>query len=194
VTALSAEVTRAREVTATAEAAHVVAVLAAEASAQEAVVERDNAALHVKDAEEWAALVEREALEGVSRVEVENTVALAFARDDAEGFVQKISLLEGELVVERVREASERERREQFEELTLLQTQGSELCHVIIDPPQTRHHLSEGMRLAALRHTEMAGELAVLWAAVSSATESVLGRSPNNTFRLEVVGELVVEF
>jgi hypothetical protein len=102
VTALSAEVTRAREVTATAEAAHVVAVLAAEASAQEAVVERDNAALHVKDAEEWAALVEREALEGVSRVEVENTVALAFARDDAEGFVQKISLLEGELVVERV--------------------------------------------------------------------------------------------
>jgi hypothetical protein len=194
VTALSAEVTRAREVTATAEAAHVVAVLAAEASAQEAVVERDNAALHVKDAEEWAALVEREALEGVSRVEVENTVALAFARDDAEGFVQKISLLEGELVVERVREASERERREQFEELTLLQTQGSELCHVIIGPPQTRHHLSEGMRLAALRHTEMAGELAVLWAAVSSTTESVLGRSPNNTFRLEVVGELAVEF
>jgi hypothetical protein len=50
------------------------------------------------------------------------------------------------------------------------------------------------MRLAALRHTEMAGELAVLWAAVSSATESVLGRSPNNTFRLEVVGELAVEF
>jgi hypothetical protein len=194
VTALSAEVTRAREVAATAEAAHVVAVLAAEASAQEAVAERDNAALHVKDAEEWAALVEREALEGVSRVEVENTVALAFACDDAEGFVQKISLLEGELVVERVREASERERREQFEELTLLQTQGSELCHVIIDPPQTRHHLSEGMRLAALRHTEMAGELAVLWAAVSSATESVLGRSPNNTFRLEVVGELAVEF
>jgi hypothetical protein len=194
VTALSAEVTRAREVAATVEAAHVVAVLVAEASAQEAVAERNNAALHVKDAEEWAALVEREALEGVSRVEVENTVALAFARDDAEGFVQKISLLEGELVVERVREASERERREQFEELTLLQTQGSELCHVIIDPPQTRHHLSEGMRLAALRHTEMAGELAVLWAAVSSATESVLGRSPNNTFRLEVVGELAIEF
>jgi hypothetical protein len=50
------------------------------------------------------------------------------------------------------------------------------------------------MRLAALRHTEVAGELAAFWAAVSSAAVSVLGRSPGNTSRVEVVGELVTEF
>jgi hypothetical protein len=50
------------------------------------------------------------------------------------------------------------------------------------------------MWLAALRHTEMVEELAALRAAVSSATQSVLGRSPNNTFHMEVVGELVTEF
>jgi hypothetical protein len=37
----------------------------------------DSAALHVRVAEDWAALAEREALERVSRVEAENTVALA---------------------------------------------------------------------------------------------------------------------
>jgi hypothetical protein len=57
-----------------------------------------------------------------------------------------------------------------------------------------RHHLSEGMRLVALRHTEMVGELAAVRAAVSSTTESVLGHSPNDTFHMEVVGELVAEF
>jgi hypothetical protein len=53
-------------------------------------------------------------------------------------------------------EVFERERREQFEELTLLQTRGSDLCHAFIGPPRARHHLSEGMRHAALRRTEMA--------------------------------------
>jgi hypothetical protein len=50
------------------------------------------------------------------------------------------------------------------------------------------------MRLVALRHTEMAGELAMLWAVVSPATELVLGCSPSDTFHVEVVGELAVEF
>jgi hypothetical protein len=50
------------------------------------------------------------------------------------------------------------------------------------------------MRLAALRHTEMAGELAALRAVVSSTVESVLGRSPNDIFHMEVVGELAVKF
>jgi hypothetical protein len=50
------------------------------------------------------------------------------------------------------------------------------------------------MRLAALRHTEMVGELAVLRAAVSSATKFVLGCSPSDTFRVEVEGELAAEF
>jgi hypothetical protein len=57
-----------------------------------------------------------------------------------------------------------------------------------------RNHLSEGIQLAALRHTEMAGELATNWVKVSSAAESVLGRSPDEIFHIEVVGELVAEF
>jgi hypothetical protein len=56
------------------------------------------------------------------------------------------------------------------------------------------HHLSDGMRLVALHHTEMAEEHAVLWAAVSSATESMLGSSPSDTFRVEVVSELAAKF
>jgi hypothetical protein len=50
------------------------------------------------------------------------------------------------------------------------------------------------MRLAVLCHTEMTGELVTLWAAVSSTTESVLGRSPNDIFHMEGVGELAAEF
>jgi hypothetical protein len=52
----------------------------------------------------------------------------------------------------------------------------------------------EGMRSAALRHTEMAGELAAFWVVVSTVAESVLGCSPSNTAHVEVVGELVAEF
>jgi hypothetical protein len=89
---------------------------------------------------------------------------------------------------------SERERRARFEELILLQTRGSKLCHAIIDPPRLRHHLSEGMRLAALRHTEMVGELTMFLVVVSSATESVLGCSPSDTSHVEVVGELAAKF
>jgi hypothetical protein len=40
----------------------------------------------------------------------------------------------------------------------------------------------------------MAGELAAFWAAVSSAAESVLKRSPGDTAHAEVLGELVAEF
>jgi hypothetical protein len=44
------------------------------------------------------------------------------------------------------------------------------------------------MQLAALRHTEVVVE------AVSSTVELALGRSPNEVFRVEVVGELVAKF
>jgi hypothetical protein len=37
-------------------------------------------------------------------------------------------------------------------------------------------------------------ELATLWAVVSSAMELALGRSPDKTFQVEVVDELVAEF
>jgi hypothetical protein len=98
---LLVEVTRAREAAAAVEAARVTTVLAAETSAQEAAVVRVSAALHVKDAKDPTNVTEREALERVSRVEVENAMVLASAREDAEGFVQKITLLEGDLAAER---------------------------------------------------------------------------------------------
>jgi hypothetical protein len=50
------------------------------------------------------------------------------------------------------------------------------------------------MRAATLHHVEMARELAALRAVVSSTMESMLGRSPDETIWVEVVGELVVEF
>jgi hypothetical protein len=51
-----------------------------------------------------------------------------------------------------------------------------------------------GMRLAALRHIEMAGELATFRVAVSFAVESVLKHSCGNTTCKKVVGELIAEF
>jgi ribosomal protein S2 len=54
----------------------------------------DRATLHVMDVEDWATLVERVALEKVSRVEAENAAVLASSREDAEGFVRKITQLE----------------------------------------------------------------------------------------------------
>jgi hypothetical protein len=50
------------------------------------------------------------------------------------------------------------------------------------------------MWLVALLHIEMAGELATIQVAVSSIMKSALGRSPNEIFCMEVVGELVAEF
>jgi hypothetical protein len=50
------------------------------------------------------------ALEKVSRVEAQNAMALASAREDAKDFLQKIALLEGELAAEhQAQEVSKRE-------------------------------------------------------------------------------------
>jgi hypothetical protein len=68
------------------------------------------------------------------------------------------------------------------------------LCLAIVSPPRVRNHLSEGMLITDIHHTEMARELTVLREAVSSTAELALGHSPNETFRVEVVGELVAEF
>jgi hypothetical protein len=57
-----------------------------------------------------------------------------------------------------------------------------------------RNHLPDGMRIAALCHVEMAAELAMLRATVSSASEFMLGRSPNKTFQVEIVDELITKF
>jgi hypothetical protein len=130
----------------------------------------------------------RGALERVSRVEAENSTSLSSARADSEGLAQKIVLLEDELVGERrAWEASKRKHQEHFEELTLLRTQGSKLCCAIVGPPRARH-LSKGMRLAVLCHTEIVRELAAFWVMVSSAMELVLECSHSKTTHAEVVG------
>jgi hypothetical protein len=86
------------------------------------------------------------------------------------------------------------EPREQFEKLSLLWAQGSELSLAIVGTPRVRNHLSDRMWATALRHTKMAGELAALQAVVSSTMELVLGSSRNERFWLEIMDELVVEF
>jgi hypothetical protein len=88
-------------VAAAVEATRITMVHAAATAVQEAAAVRESIDLRVKDVEDQATLAEREALERVSRVEAENAVALVSAREDAEGFVRKISLLEGKLVEER---------------------------------------------------------------------------------------------
>jgi hypothetical protein len=42
------------------------------------------------------------------------------------------------------------------------------LCLAIVDPLMVQSHLSQGMWIAIVHHTEMAGQLTALWAAVSS--------------------------
>jgi hypothetical protein len=72
----------------------------------------DSTTLHVRNAEDWATLVEREVVERVSGAEAENAVALASTCEDAKGFVRKINLLEDELAAERqAREVTGWERR-----------------------------------------------------------------------------------
>jgi hypothetical protein len=149
-------------------------------------------------------------------VEVENAMALASAHEDADGLVRKNALLEDKLVeVCQAREVAEensrglsdvaadaehrwevfaREHQKHFVELTLVQTRGSALCLAIVGPPWVRDHMFKGMQITALHQIDMARELASLQAAVSSITELTLRRSPNETFQVEVVGDLVVKF
>jgi hypothetical protein len=135
-------------------------MLAIETSTQEVAMARDSANFRIKGAKDRAPLAESEALEPMCRLEVENSIALSFARADAKDLAWKVIHIEDELAEEHwAQETSEREHREHFEELHLLQTRGSKLCHVIVGHLRARH-LSEGMWLVALRHTEMAGELA----------------------------------
>jgi hypothetical protein len=54
--------------------------------------------------------------------------------------------------------------------------------------------LHEGMRFAIACHTKVAMRLAALWAAVSSAAQSMLGRLPAKVFQADVVGEMAGMF
>jgi hypothetical protein len=70
-------VTHAREAIADAEAARAATVLTTEVSPLEVAAARDSTTLLVKDAEDCVALVEREVLQRISRVEAENATMLA---------------------------------------------------------------------------------------------------------------------
>jgi CYTH domain-containing protein len=85
--ALLVEVTPVWETATAVEATRIPAMLATEISAREATVAWDSATLRVKDAEDRATLVEREALERMSREEAENAMVLASAHEDVEGLV-----------------------------------------------------------------------------------------------------------
>jgi hypothetical protein len=65
-------------------------VLGIETSTQEAIATQSS-----------ATLVERDARERVSRVEVEKSAALAFAHEDVKGIVREMIHLEGELAEKR---------------------------------------------------------------------------------------------
>jgi hypothetical protein len=54
--------------------------------------------------------------------------------------------------------------------------------------------LCEGMWFSTACHTEMAKQLAMLWPAMSSVAQSVLGCSPTETFQADVVGETLTKF
>jgi hypothetical protein len=79
---LLSKVTRMWEAVTTAKAVCIMVVVSIETFAQEAAMVWDSFALCVKDAEDWDALEEREALEKVSRLEIENAAVLASARED----------------------------------------------------------------------------------------------------------------
>jgi hypothetical protein len=79
---LQAEVTWAWEAVIAVGAACVTMIHAAETTAQEAVAAWDSTAIHAKDVEDRATIVEREAQELVLRVEAENTAVLACAHED----------------------------------------------------------------------------------------------------------------
>jgi hypothetical protein len=50
------------------------------------------------------------------------------------------------------------------------------------------------MWVTALRHAEMDEGLATLWTVVSYAVEFTLERSPNETFRMDIVDERIAKF
>jgi hypothetical protein len=198
------EVIWAREVVAAAEAARVMVVHVAAVSARQAAMVREGATTLFQEVETQTTITKREAWETVLRMEVESATMMASTHGEAEGFDRRTALLEGELMdawrardtaeanpqslssvvadVDRREEEAERDCWEWVQELTLLQTQGSNLCQAIVGPLKLRGHLSNWMRIAAACHTEMVEQLTALQAVMSSAAQSMLGHSPTKPF------------
>jgi hypothetical protein len=79
------------------EVACAVAVHVTMAFVQEAASAWERPAVFIPEVETRSTLAEREARESVLNVEAESTTALAFAREEAEGYARRVSFLEGEL-------------------------------------------------------------------------------------------------
>jgi hypothetical protein len=126
--------------------------------------------------EDWATLAKREAQEKVSRTKAVSAATLAFARGEAEVLVRWIALLKGELT-----EAC------QARDMTEVNSLG--LSYVAVTP-------SGGGR--SLRRSARNGSRSLpfckLGVAVSSATQSMLGRLPTGALRVDIMDELVIEF
>jgi hypothetical protein len=86
------------------------------------------------------------------------------------------------------------EHQAQFKELSLLRAWGVELHLAIVGPSWVRSHLLTRMRAAALHHAKITKEPTALRLAISSTVKLVLGRSPNETFWVEIMDELVAKF
>jgi hypothetical protein len=148
--------------------------------------------------------------------EMESIAVLVSACGDAEGLVRKVALLEGELMAahrawEKALEkvcnlsnsladavhrlvVSETEHREQFREISFLWAWGAELCLTIVSLSTVKSPLMARMRVTTLHRARVVEELTVIRATVSSAVELVLGCSPGEASRVEVMNELTTKF
>jgi hypothetical protein len=68
------------------------------------------------------------------------------------------------------------------------------LCLDILGPLVVKRPLTARMRATALRHTGVVEEFTMLQAAVSTTAELVLGRSLDETSRVEIMNELTAKF
>jgi hypothetical protein len=145
----------------------------------------------------------------------ERAIRLATAYREADMVARRVSILGGELVTMRrawdvaveklpclaakaaatnqllvvVEEQCER----LVHELTLLNLRGSTLCMTITGAP-LQAPLHEGMRFAAIHHTEVIIRLCTLYVVVSLASQSILGCLPIDVSQAGVVGEMVARF
>jgi hypothetical protein len=79
------------------EAARAAVVHSAKASAKGVTMAQENIMTLIKDAEDWAALADREARDRMLRLEVESATSFASPHGEVEDFARRIAYLEGEL-------------------------------------------------------------------------------------------------
>jgi hypothetical protein len=68
------------------------------------------------------------------------------------------------------------------------------LCLAIVGPPTVQTHLSEVTQIVIIRFAKMGRQLATLQMPVSSVAQSVLGHSPTEAFRVDIVDKMFAKF